>query len=555
MYTYNRSLVLSFTCRPLNEEEVKSKQPLALCCDTVRSEVRISNAAKHLSRTFTFDRVYSSHASQEDVYENTMTSIIEEVLQGFNCTVFAYGQTGSGKTYTMEAGRHSSGRAAWRGQDRGIIPRAIEHIFQHLASINSEYTVRVSQLELYNEELFDLLSPVPPGCGDEPPLRIFDEVGLSGTRTTRVNNLEEVVVKSAADIFKILETSNNRRRVAETKMNKFSSRSHCIFSIIIHVKERNCEGEDMLKVGKLNLVDLAGSENIGRSGAVDDRRREAGLINQSLLTLGRVINALVDHQSHVPYRESKLTRLLQESLGGTAKTCVIATVSPAASNLEESLSTLDYAARAKNIKNKPQLNQKFTKSALIKEYVEELEALKAELHAARSKAGAVYLPQERYDSMITELESQGNRVVELESAITEKSNALDRLRTNFDRQLAEINDLSSSLHSTRTQLSSANEQLSQTTSNLEQVSRSLDEERLVLEEHQVVHEVLHQQANELAGTIDTTMHDIAGLHAKIGRFFAASFMLLFSSVGPRSDRRLSTFSLSLNISLSSLVSL
>lgn len=154
--------------------------------------------------------------------------------------------------------------------------------------------------------------------------------------------------------------------MAEIQCCFFCSRSHTVFSITVHTKESTNEGEDLLKTGKLNLVDLAGSENIGRSGAVDKRAREAGNINQSLLTLGRVITALVERAPHVPYRESKLTRLLQDSLGGRTKTSIIATVSPATCNLEETLSTLEYAHRAKNITNRPEINQKFTKSALLK---------------------------------------------------------------------------------------------------------------------------------------------------------------------------------------------
>ena len=152
------------------------------------------------------------------------------------------------------------------------------------------------------------------------------------------------------------------------------SRSHTVFTITVHLKETT-EGEDMLRVGKLNLVDLAGSESIGRSGAADKRAREAGMINQSLLTLGRVINALVERSQHVPYRESKLTRLLQDSLGGRTKTCIIATKV----NIDETLSTLDYANKAKSIHNKPQVNQMMTKKALIKEYVEMIERLKGDL--------------------------------------------------------------------------------------------------------------------------------------------------------------------------------
>jgi kinesin family member 11 len=163
------------------------------------------------------------------------------------------------------------------------------------------------------------------------------------------------------------------------------SRSHTVFTITVHLKETT-EGEDMLRVGKLNLVDLAGSESIGRSGAADKRAREAGIINQSLLTLGRVINALVERSQHVPYRESKLTRLLQDSLGGRTKTCIIATVSPAKVNFDETLSTLDYANKAKSIHNKPQVNQMMTKKALIKEYVEMIERLKGDLRVCSSYA-------------------------------------------------------------------------------------------------------------------------------------------------------------------------
>lgn len=174
-------------------------------------------------------------------------------------------------------------------------------------------------------------------------------------------------------------------------MNAHSSRSHTIFSITVHIRENTDDGEELMKTGKLNLVDLAGSENIGRSGAVERRAREAGNINQSLLTLGRVITSLVERAPHIPYRfsiffiyfnsvfenlnfkcefffcrESKLTRLLQDSLGGRTKTSIIATISPAAANLEETLSTLDYAHRAKNITNRPEVNQKLTKKALLK---------------------------------------------------------------------------------------------------------------------------------------------------------------------------------------------
>jgi kinesin family protein 11 len=212
-------------------------------------------------------------------------------------------------------------------REAGIIPRAVTQIFQTLEK-TADYSVKVSFLELYNEELIDLLG------NSSENIKIFEDHGRKGVT---VFGLEEVVVSNASDIFKVLDRGLKMRQTAETNMNKNSSRSHCIFSVTIHTKEPTPEGEEVIKIGKLNLVDLAGSENVGRSGAQNQRKREAGAINQSLLTLGRVITALTEHSPHVPYRESKLTRLLQDSLGGKTKTCIIATVSPGSSSLEETL--------------------------------------------------------------------------------------------------------------------------------------------------------------------------------------------------------------------------
>ncbi|KAJ4431508.1 hypothetical protein ANN_20106 [Periplaneta americana] len=242
----------------------------------------------------------------------------------------------------------------------GIIPRTLSNLFDELRIQQVEHTVRVSFLELYNEELIDLLSPT----NDNAKIRLYEDVAKKGS--VIVHGLEEVTVHNKNEVYSIMEKGSVKRQTATTLMNAQSSRSHTIFSITVHIKENSLEGEELLKTGKLNLVDLAGSENIGRSGAMDKRAREAGSINQSLLTLGRVITALVERTPHIPYRESKLTRLLQDSLGGRTKTSIIATISPAACNIEETLSTLDYAHRAKNITNRPEINQKLTKKALIK---------------------------------------------------------------------------------------------------------------------------------------------------------------------------------------------
>ena len=219
------------------------------------------------------------------------------------------GQTGTGKTHTMEGNINVP-------EDAGIVPRSAKAIIEQLEASGAEFTIRVSFLELYNEELQDLLAE---GSGGNGPLPLCEDTKKGGVVC---QNLEEISVLTHSDIFEILQKGIKRRQTAETLMNKNSSRSHSIFTLKIMIKEMNIDGEDVVRHGQLNLVDLAGSECVGRSGAKNDRAREAGSINQSLLTLGRVITALVDHHGHIPYRDSKLTRLLQESLGGKAKVCV-----------------------------------------------------------------------------------------------------------------------------------------------------------------------------------------------------------------------------------------
>ena len=203
----------------------------------------------------------------------------------------------------------------------GIIPRVLYSLFHKLEETDS--TVKCSFIELYNEELRDLLA-----VDDKTKLKIFDSEPKKGqSGSTLVQGVEESYIDSASAGIKLLQQGSYKRQVAATKCNDLSSRSHTVFTISVCTKRATESGEDYVSSGKLNLVDLAGSENIQRSGAENKRAAEAGLINKSLLTLGRVINALVDKSSHIPYRESKLTRLLQDSLGGRTKTCILATVS------------------------------------------------------------------------------------------------------------------------------------------------------------------------------------------------------------------------------------
>ncbi|KAJ0978435.1 hypothetical protein J5N97_013909 [Dioscorea zingiberensis] len=369
-------------CRPLSEDELRVNTPAVISCNELRREITaIQNIAnKQIDRTFAFDKVFGPTSQQKDLFDLAVSPVVNED-----------GELPS---------------------DAGVIPRAVQQIFDILESQNADYNMKVTFLELYNEEITDLLAMEESKLSDDKskkPIALMED----GKGGVLVRGLEEEIVSSAGEIYKILDKGSAKRRTAETLLNKQSSRSHSIFSITIHIKECTPEGEEMIKSGKLNLVDLAGSENISRSGArevggtlflSEGRAREAGEINKSLLTLGRVINALVEHSGHIPYRDSKLTRLLRDSLGGKNKTCIIATISPSIYCLEETLSTLDYAHRTKISRIKPEINQKMMKSALIKDLYTEIDRLKQEVNAARDKNG-IYIPRDHY--LLDEAERRG----------------------------------------------------------------------------------------------------------------------------------------------------
>ncbi|XP_052172781.1 kinesin-like protein KIN-5C [Diospyros lotus] len=508
-------------CRPFNKEELRSNVPRVVTCNEYQREVAVSQnvAGKQIDRVFTFDKVFGPSAKQKDLYDQAIVPIVNEVLEGFNCTIFAYGQTGTGKTYTMEGEckRSKSGPNGRLPPDAGVIPRAVKQIFDTLESQNAEYSVKVTFLELYNEDITDLLAPdeisrVAVEDRQKKQLPLMED----GKGGVLVRGLEEEIVRSASEIFSLLERGSAKRRTAETLLNKQSSRSHSLFSITIHIKEATPEGEELIKCGKLNLVDLAGSENISRSGAREGRAREAGEINKSLLTLGRVISALVEHLGHIPYRDSKLTRLLRDSLGGRTKTCIIATVSPAVHCLEETLSTLDYAHRAKHIKNKPEVNQKMMKSTLIKDLYGEIERLKAEVYAAREKNG-VYIPKERYIQEESEKKAMADQIEQMGVAIETHQKQLEQLQDKYNAQVKKCYDLSSKLDATQKNLNQTSKLLDITDEGLRRCQYALKERDFVISEQKKAENALAHQACVLRSDLEKSLQDNASLYWKIAR--------------------------------------
>lgn len=503
-------------CRPLSEDELRVNTPVVISCHENRREVcAVQNIAnKQIDRTFMFDKVFGPTSQQKDLYEQAVSPIVNEVLEGYNCTIFAYGQTGTGKTYTMEGGaRKKNGEFP---NDAGVIPRAVRQIFDILEAQNAEYSMKVTFLELYNEEITDLLAPEE--CTKfiddktKKPIALMED----GKGGVFVRGLEEEIVCTANEIYKILEKGSAKRRTAETLLNKQSSRSHSIFSITIHIKECTPEGEEMIKCGKLNLVDLAGSENISRSGAREGRAREAGEINKSLLTLGRVINALVEHSGHVPYRDSKLTRLLRDSLGGKTKTCIIATISPSIHCLEETLSTLDYAHRAKNIKNKPEVNQKMMKSALIKDLYSEIDRLKQEVYAAREKNG-IYIPRDRYLNEEAEKKAMAEKIERMELLSDAKDKQLMELQELYNSQQLLTGELSDKLEKTEKKLEETEHTLFDLEERHRQANATIKEKEYLISNLLKSEKALVERAFELRAELENAASDVSSLFAKIER--------------------------------------
>lgn len=347
--------------RPLNEREKKDGTLPAAHASSEKKEVAVTRnvaggtggGARQVKNAFQFDEVLGSFSTQYETFSSTVKPLIKQVLSGYDATVVAYGQTGTGKTFTMEGDTESDHR-------RGLVPRAAGELLQALSMGEySSATVSVSNLEIHNEELRDLLAPTHL----QQKLDLMESTGGMSCI-----GLSETPVSSVADVLELVRKAQERKRVAETRVNARSSRSHCIFTMKV-VCRRQSSGKSRDIVGKLHLVDLAGSECAKKAawvsetnGTTEQERnwraveteRERRAINQSLLTLGRVIAALREEKTtRIPYRDSKLTRVLKDSLGGSCQTVLIVTVTPAANAVEETISTLAYAEQATGIVNRP----------------------------------------------------------------------------------------------------------------------------------------------------------------------------------------------------------
>ncbi|KAJ6700107.1 CENTROMERE PROTEIN E [Salix purpurea] len=352
--------------RPLSAEDTKST-PWRISGNSI--------LIPNYSNKFEFDRVFGEACKTEEVYRSKTKEIVTAAVRGFNGTVFAYGQTNSGKTHTMRG----------TANEPGVIPLAVHDLFHIIQQdVDREFLLRMSYMEIYNEDINDLLAP------EHRKLQIHE----STERGIYVAGLREEIVASPQQVLDLMQFGESHRHIGETNMNLYSSRSHTIFRMIIESRDRTGDDDssnscDAVRVSVLNLVDLAGSERAAKTGAEGVRLKEGSHINKSLMTLGTVIKKLSEgaesQGGHVPYRDSKLTRILQPALGGNANTAIICNITLAQVHADETKSSLQFASRALRVTNCAHVNEILTDAALLKRQKKEIEELREKLQGSQSE--------------------------------------------------------------------------------------------------------------------------------------------------------------------------
>ncbi|KAK6205248.1 P-loop containing nucleoside triphosphate hydrolase protein [Scheffersomyces amazonensis] len=420
--------------RPENEFEYHHDRSTGIPFITPTSQTVTLNI-KDCANQFTLDKVFDQNSSQLDVYNYVAAEIVDDFISGFNGCLLAYGQTGSGKSYTM-LGRQND-------IEMGLIPRISQDIFDRLnhSSSNMEYTVSVSFLEIHKEQIKDLIN-VNNGESSTQKFSIHEDK----VRGIHIKDLANAFISTHEELYQILISGLQSRSTIATSMNSESSRSHAIFQIRLNQKHLNT---GVTKSSQLFLVDLAGSEKVIKSNAVGQTLEEAKKINSSLSALGNVINALTDPKStHVPYRDSKLTRILQEAIGGNSRTSLIINCSPSILNEQETLNSLRFGARAKTIKNSAHINTELSPSSLRlkinqleqinqqnQSYIKELEA---ELNSWREgSTTTVYIPNNTNSTHTTPSKEFKSRLPQL----TTSPNGNKHLHEELSRKDKKINEL------------------------------------------------------------------------------------------------------------------
>lgn len=425
------------------------KEDLPLRINTSQNTIELSETNKDF-HLFAFDHIFSPSTEQLHIFNTLAKDAINLVCQGYNATVFAYGATSSGKSFTMFG----------TPSNPGLIPRCCDLLFQTVNHKEDtvEANMKCSFIEIYRERIRDLLAPSSLSATEELKIR------HSPLKGPYVQGLIEKYVYSSQDILATIREGSTLRTTASTSLNSISSRSHAVLTLI--VSQKTTDGTEI--TSKLNLVDLAGSENVGKSEVQGIELAEAQTINRSLSCLGNVIYALTEKgREHIPYRDSKLTYLLQDSLGGNSKTILIATCSPTRLSYYETLSTLKFAKRAKDIKNIPKVNKNESTANLLKT-IETLQARITELETNQHKPdekteiGEKYtIPSEIQTLLTQRAERLERKIAYLETERDKDLEQLTKLKELFEQQRSLAKRLSEDLYSERSKLSSLSTELEQ----------------------------------------------------------------------------------------------
>jgi centromeric protein E len=375
------------------------------------------------THSYTLDHVYGPESTTTQLYQRSIKSLVDRAMDGYHSTIMAYGQTSTGKTFTMTGTRDSP----------GLIPMAIADCFRYVkrSQESREYLIRISYLEVYKEVIRDLLNP------SVQPVRLFD-----GPDGLIIRGIKEEIVSSPEHVYSILTKGERRRQVGATQMNQHSSRSHVMVRLWIEsTGGTGVENRGAARVSSLSLVDLAGSESVRLNGA--DRREEGQYINKSLMTLGQVVLCLSEGKTgHIPYRDSKLTRLLQPSLSGNAQMVLLCCISPQTSHVEESHNTFKFATRAKKVEQKAIVNVADDDQTLLQVYKSEIDDLRKQLAEARAQQGELgEKPTSTSDDTATVTETTDGEIQELVEAINTMERLILKSKPHQElRQSASVDD-------------------------------------------------------------------------------------------------------------------
>lgn len=429
-----------------------------------------------------YDKVFQEYHTQEDVFQG-IKKVIPDVLEGYNNTIFTYGQTGSGKTYTMFGYDVETGETGvWKDKKgMGIIPRSILELFERIREREGIFTIKMSFIEIYLEKLYDLLNP------KETNLKIREQ-----NHVVYVENCKEYYVDSFHEIMKYMIQGLKHRNTLKTNMNDYSSRSHCILMLTLEQKQKN-----KMKISKLILIDLAGSERVSKSQVEGLGLKQVQHINQSLLTLGNVMNGLSSNESFIRYRDSKLTRLLQDSLGGNSKTYLIITISPAYEHIDETVSTLRFGSRAKLIKNKPIINEEMTYEELKRLLDEKEKELQYYKQGGKGGGGAERIEYKQQE----DIEDIKERNEFLEKENQELKYDLQQWRVRYNTLEAIIEDMklkNKALEQEKKKILSEQMYYTDLIADLESKLSSLHQAKDISKEQKTKYKALREQYNRLS---------------------------------------------------------